>query len=118
MADLPSYVVVRMAGYSEEVDPSVERIEMERGMAKQVVKNSRVVVSLQVSLLMATTQQSEDFLDWYCDVIGRVGFFNMRHPRTGQTISARFVGGNIGTLRSVSGTDHLWQRDVVVEYLR
>lgn len=118
MAALPSYVVVRMSGYSEQFDPSVERTEMERGMPKQRVLNSRVIVSLQVSLLMETTEQAEDFLDWYHDVIGRIGFFNMRHPRTGQTISARFPGGQIGTLSSAAGTDHLWQRDVVIEYLR
>lgn len=118
MAALPGYVVVRMSGYSEDVEPSVERTEMERGLAKQRVINSHVVVTLNVSFLFATTADSEAFLDWYCDVIRRVEFFDMRHPRTGEMISARFPGGAIGTLQSIAGTDHLWQRDLAVEYQR
>jgi len=115
---LPSYVVVRMAGYAEDVEPSVERTEMERGLPKQRRLNSDLLVRLQVSFLFRTTADAESFLDWYDDTIGRIGFFDMRHPRTGATISARFPGGAIGTLRSLAGTDHLWQRDLVVEYLR
>jgi len=118
MPALPSYVVVRMSGYSEDVEPSVQRTEMDRGLAKQRVVNSHVVVTLNVSFLFLTAADSEAFLDWYCDVIRRVGFFDMRHPRTGEAISARFPGGAIGTLQSISGTDQLWQRDLAVEYMR
>lgn len=118
MAALPSYVVVRMAGYSEDIEPSVERTEMERGPAKQKLLNSQVLVHLNLSFLFATSAESEDFLDWYFDTIQRIGYFTMEHPRTGETVTVRFPGGNIGTLRSLSGTDHLWQRDLAVEYLR
>lgn len=118
MAALPSYVVVRMAGYSEEIDPGVERTEMERGPAKEKILNTRVTVTLKVSFLFATTDDSEDFLDWYFDTIKRIGYFDMSNPATGQVLSVRFPGGDIGTLRSLSGTDHLWQRDLAVEYMR
>lgn len=118
MAALPSYVTVRMTGFSESFDASVQRTEMERGMPKQRLLNTQVLQKLNVSLLMATAEQAEDFIDWYLDTIKRIGFFTMRHPRTGATISVRFEGGSIGELRSISGTDGLWQRDVVVEYLR
>lgn len=118
MAALPSYVVVRMSGYSEDIEPSVERTEMERGPAKQMLLNSQVLVTLKLSFLFPTTARSEEFLDWYMDTIKRIGYFDMRHPRTGQTVSVRFPGGNIGTLRSLSGTDYLWQRDLSVEYMR
>lgn len=118
MAVLPSYVTVRMANYGEQLEPSVERTEMERGPAKERVLNSRVMVTLTVSFLFVTSQQAEDFLDWYHDVIKRIGYFDMAHPRTGATISAKFPGGDIGSLKSLAGTDHLWQRDLTVEYLR
>lgn len=118
MAALPGYVVVRMTGYGEQFDPSVERTEMERGLAKQRVINHSVVDVLKLSFLFATSAHAESFLDWYHDTIKRVGFFDMAHPRTKATISARFPGGDIGTLQSIAGTDHLWQRDLTVEYLR
>ena len=118
MAALPGYVVVRMAGYTEDLDPSVLRTEMDRGPAKQRVQNHHTIETLQVSFLFATSLQAEAFLDWYHDDIRRVGYFDMVHPRTGATISARFPGGSIGTLRSIAGTDHLWQRDLAVEYQR
>lgn len=118
MAALPSYVTVRMSGYSESFDPSVERTEMERGPAKQAIKNTHVMAMLAVSFLFPTSADAEAFLDWYHDTIVRIGYFDMDHPRTGQTISVRFPGGDIGTLQSLAGTDHLWQRDLAVEYLR
>jgi hypothetical protein len=115
---LPSYVVVRMAGYSEDFDPSVQRTEMERGPPKERRLNSQVLMRLSLSFLFRTSADAESFLDWYEDTIGRIGYFTMTHPRTGATITAKFPGGNIGSLRSITGTDHLWQRDLAVEYLR
>lgn len=118
MATLPSYVTVRMSGYGEEFDPSVERTEMERGIPKQRCINTRVMATLRLSFLFPTSTDAANFEEWYFDTIKRIGWFDMTHPRTGGTISARFPGGNIGEMRSISGTDHLWQRDLTVEYLR
>lgn len=118
MPSLPEYVIVRPTGYSETFQPSVIRTEMERGLPKQRVLNSQVLYNLNLSLIVESNQQAEDFLDWYMLVIRRIGFFDMLHPRTGQLINVRFVGGDIGTLQSISGARRLWQRDVVVEYLR
>lgn len=118
MATLPSYVVVRMAGYKENFDPSVLSTPMERGPAKERLLNSRVTMQLGVSFLFRTSAEAEAFLDWYFDTIERIGSFTMRHPRTGETITAKFPRGEIGELRSIADTDHLWQRDLVIEYLR
>lgn len=118
MAALPSYVIVRPTGYSESHEPAVQRTEMERGMPKQKLLNTQVLMKLHLSLLVETSQQAEDLLDWYLDTIKRIGFFTMTHPRTGANISVRFEGGEFGELRSLSGTGTLWQRDVVVEYQR
>jgi len=118
MPALPSYVIVRPTGYSESLDPSVERTEMERGMPKQRVINTQVLQKLHLSLLVHTAAEAEEFLDWYLLDIRRIGFFTMQHPRTGAIVNVRFENGDIGSLRSISGSDGLWQRDVVVEYLR
>lgn len=118
MATLPAYAEIRMSSWSESFDPSVQRTEMERGLPKQSVLNSGVLMKMKCSLLFRSTADDVAFLDWYFGVIHRVGFFSMTHPRTGQTINARFEGGNVGEVRSITGTDGLWQRDVTIEYLR
>lgn len=118
MASLPAYTVVRMTGFSEDIEPSVQRTEMERGVAKQRVINTHVVVTANMSFLFMTSADAAAFEAWYFDVIKRVQWFTMTHPRTGATITARFPGGAIGELRSIAGTDHLWQRDLSVEYMR
>ncbi|MFC4729086.1 hypothetical protein [Coralloluteibacterium thermophilus] len=118
MATLPSYVDVRMSSWSEAIKPNVEVVEMERGPDKYRVLNSRATVRMSCALLFRTTQDDLDFLDWYFDVIEQVNYFTMTHPRTGQQIQARFVHGDIGEVRSISGTDGLWQRDAVIEYMK
>lgn len=118
MASLPPYVTVRMSGHEEDIAPSVQRTEMERGPAKQVLLNSQVTMNPKFTLLFKTTADHEMFIDWYLNTIQCVDYFNMIHPRTGELIKARFPEGKIGTLRSLSGTDQLWQRDVTLEYLR
>lgn len=118
MVELPSYVIVRMSGYSEQFDPSVERSEMERGPPKERVLNSQVLMTLNLSFLFETTDHEQAFFDWYRLTLKRIQRFTMQHPRTGEVITVKFLGGNIGTLRSVSGTDHLWQRDLSVEYMQ
>lgn len=118
MAAIPSYVTVRMSSWSEQVQPNVEVTEMERGPAKYRRINSRQTVRMNCSFLLRDTDDDVDFMTWHRDVLGEIGYFDMTHPRTGQTISVRFVEGDIGQVQSIAGTDHLWQRDVVLEYMR
>ena len=118
MASLPSYVDVRMSNWAESIKPNAEVTEMERGPDKYRRLNSRAAIRMTCSLLFRSTADDLAFLDWYFDVIGEIGYFEMAHPRTGETISARFVQGDVGEVRSIAGTDHLWQRDVVLEYMR
>ena len=118
MATLPSYVTVRMSNWSERAEPNVEVTEMERGPAKYRRINSRQTMRVSCSLLFLTTDDDLDFMTWHRDVLKEIGYFDMVHPRTGQVVSARFVEGDIGEVQSITGTDHLWQRDVVLEYMR
>ena len=118
MADFPSYTCFQSGSFSESFDPSVERTEMERGPAKQMKLNSRVMVKFTGNLLFKSKADAASFETWYFDTIGRIGWFNMNHPRTGAAIVARFVGGDIGEL-SPTGPD--WSvsvRPVQIEYLR
>ena len=116
MATLPSYVIVQFPEWGEGFDPSVERTEMERGPAKQVIRNSRVMKQVRAGFLFKTAADSEAFEVWYFDVIGRIGWFDVVHPRTRATISARFVGGDIGELVPVGPGFSLTRRTVTLEF--
>lgn len=118
MASLPNYVRVTFGGYSESFDPAIERVEMERGVPKMSARNSQVLMKLGISLLFMSKADIASFETWYFDTIGRVGFFDMAHPRTGATISARFENADIGQLVPLAPRFGLARRDVVIEYLR
>lgn len=118
MAEFPDYVCVTFDNYSEGFDPSVERTEMERGPAKQRRINSRVEASINATLTFTSKADAASFESWYFDTIQRIGYFDIEHPRTGQTISARFRGGDIGELSPLSPDWSVSQRSVTFEYLR
>ena len=118
MAEFPDYVCVSFDNYSEPFDPSVERTEMERGPAKQRRINSRVEQQIQATLTFDGKQAAADFEDWYFNTINRIGYFDIEHPRTGQTISACFRGGDIGELTTLTPGFEVTQRHVVLEYMR
>lgn len=109
---------VLLEGYGESFEPSVERSAMERGVPKQRVINARVLCELKTTVLFESAAAIELFDRWYFDTIGRVGWFDMEHPRTGTTISARFKGGDIGTLVPLTSGFGLARRDLTLEYLR
>lgn len=119
MSALPAYARVILEGQSEEFDPSVERVEMERGRPLMRTINSQVLMKLKCTLLFHRPQDIENFDAWYFTTIKRIGQFTMRHPRTGQQITANFEGGSIGQLAPLPGG---WgkggARAVTIEYLR
>lgn len=118
MAALPSYVRMLRDGAGVQFDPGVLVSEMERGLAKTRVTQSRVVVQVAATLFFRTRQDSIAFEDWYFDVIKRVGFFDWRDQRTGKVLSVRFKGGDIGKLEPLTSRYGKAQRSVTLEYLR
>ena len=118
MAQFPSYVKIRFAGYAEEFDPSVERVEMERGVPKMRLVNSQVMQDLMATLQFNSAAEAAAFEAWYFDDIKRIGWFTMEHPRTKATITARFKNGGIGRLVPLMTQFKFSVRDVVLEYLR
>lgn len=118
MASLPSYVGLLYDSIRPSFDPSVARSEMERGVPKERVLNSRVLAEIAVTLDFANPVDAMSFEDWYFNDIRRVGWFDFRHPLSGQLLRGHFKAGAIGELRPVEGADRPWQRDVTMEYLR
>jgi hypothetical protein len=118
MAELPSYVRILRDGAGVQFDPGVLASEMERGLAKMRVSQSRVVVQVAATLYFRTRKDSLSFEDWYFNTIKRIGWFNWRDKRTGAVRSVRFKGGDIGNLEPLSpGFGHS-KRSVTLEYLR
>lgn len=118
MAALPPYTRLLLDGAVETFDPAIVKSEMERGLAKQRVGNSRVIKKLSATLMFKTAADATAFEDWYFNIIRRIGFFDVVHPRTGQTIAMRFEGGAIGDLVPKIGRFEVATRAVVLEYLR
>lgn len=118
MAQWPAYAKIALGGFGEEFDPSIRRTEMERGMPKQAIQNTHVVQELTFTVIFETNKAANDFEDWYFNDLRRIGFFDLRNPRTRQTVSARFKEAKIGTLTPVTGGFGVSQRTVTVEYLR
>lgn len=117
MASLPDYVSILFPGQSESFDPAVVRSEMERGLAKQRAGSSRVVRKLNATLLFGTQADVDAFEDWYFNEIKRIGFFSVRHPRTGLMVAMRFEGADIGELQPVANGYHIATRAVILECL-
>lgn len=118
MAALPSNVLVAFPGQKKSIAPSVLRSEMERGVPKQRLLNTRALVTQAMTLYFPSLEVAEQFEAWYFDTIGRIDWFTMTHPFTGATITARFPGGEIGDLVPDEKEVGDYRRDLTVEYLR
>ncbi len=118
MASMPSIARVVFDGQKRSFDPDVERDEMERGVAKQRIRNSQVMMKQTLTLYFRSIEDATTFDDWYFDVIGRVGWFTMVHPFTGKLITARFENGAIGVLVPDEKLEGDYRLDAVLEYLR
>lgn len=118
MSAFPAYVKILVADVGEEFDPSVLRSDMDRGPPKQRIENSRVSQELAATLLFSSKTEMADFETWYITDIKRIGYFDLVHPRTGATVSARFKGGSIGRLSPRNPQYTSASRQVTFEYMR
>ena len=118
MAQLPTNLTILLDDAGEEFDPGIVKSEMERGLAKMRVGQSRVVVNVSATLLFDSAQAAADFETWYFDTIRRIGAFTWVDPRTGATRTGRFKDGAIGKLVPTIADFAQSKRAVTLEYLR
>jgi len=118
LADFPSYAHILADGFTESFDPAVERTDMERGVPKQRLVNTQVMAKVSATILFRKKADIASFESWYFDTIKRIGWFQIKHPRTGATITARFEGGSIGTLVPLGPAFYIASRTVILEYQR
>lgn len=101
-----------------QFDPGVVVSEMDKGLAKMRVGQSRVVVDVTATLFFGSRSDANAFEDWYFNEIRRIGWFDWRDARTGKLHSVRFKGAAIGKLTPVSARYGRSKRQVTLEYLR
>lgn len=121
MATFPSYVQIALGSTSEDRAPVVLRTEMERGVPKQRRMASDTMVTVPVTLMFKSKQNSDDFETWFDTQINSgADWFSWIDPRSGTVRQARFVGGKLGALIPVHGTWRIprCQRTATFEYLR
>ena len=118
MEKLPAVARITFDGQKRSIDPSVERTEMERGVPRQRLLNSQVLVKQSMIFYFANIDDAMAFDAWYFDAIKRIGWFEMVHPYTGKVIKARFENGAIGDLVPDEKLPGDFRLDAVVEYMR
>lgn len=113
---LPSYARPIMSTASDTPKPKVERIEMDRGPAQQRLVNARVLRNMALELLFESNDDVNSFDTWYTTTINVIGWFTMKHPRTGATITARFPSGTLGDVVPVTNQYGISSVKTSVEY--
>lgn len=104
---------------TETPEPIVERNAMERGVPKQRRIASDARVEVQLTLHFSTATQVADFETWfYTTIKAGQDFFDWPHPRTGATLQARIVGGELGALSYLAPTLGWAKRSLKLEYWR
>lgn len=116
MAQLPDYVKIVLAGYSDEPEPDIIESRMARGVSKTRIGNTKISTKIGATLLFTRREDSVAFVQWWRNTIKRAGWFDVRDPHTRAVKSMRFVGGSIGSAVPVAGNFSLVQRQVTLEY--
>lgn len=118
MAAFPSNLKI-LIETSETPGSVVLRSEMERGVPKQRRIAADVLVTVPIAVIFFTKQQAADFETWfYGSINGGVDFFDWADPRTGTTVQARIVGGQLGPLEPLRTNYELSRRSMTLEYIR
>lgn len=119
MASFPTGMRYDWRDMSETPDAVVERTAMERGIPKQRRTASDARVEVAITLHFDSAAEITDFETWfYTTVHAGQDFFDWTHPRTGATVQARVVGGELGALKYLRRTLDRATRPLKIEYWR
>lgn len=119
MATWPTGMRYDWRDFSETPEPVVERSEMERGRPKQRRIASDARVEVQLTLHFDSKAEIAAFEDWfYTTIKAGQDVFDWPHPRTGVTVQAQVVGGELGPLTYLRGPLDKAKRSLKIEYWR
>lgn len=116
MNELPSGVRLLFTGFNEEPHPEVQRDEMDRGPINQELLNSRMRWTMPLALFLDRAETFDALITWYTDTIRVIGWFNMKHPRTGKELRVRLVDGKLGALQPIRPGWKAGTVDITVEF--
>lgn len=103
----------------EAPQPVVERTQMERGIPRQRRVASDPMVQMQLQVYFDTKAEAAAFETWfYTDLLAGQDWFTFTHPRTGQTVNARVVNGELGPLKFEQRTLEASNRSLRIEFVR
>lgn len=118
MNEMPQGVRPLYSGFSEEPHPDVQRDEMDRGPVNQELLNSRIRWTLQLDLLLEEETAFDALIVWYSQTIRVIGSFDMKHPRTGETLRCSLVDGKLGVLQPIRPGFKAGTVPITVEFYR
>lgn len=111
----PSYAKIQFAGYSQQRESALMRTEMESGPPRQVKVRSRVMLTRNVKIYLASKADFQSFESWYASTINMgASWFNFADPVSGNTVMARFVSGGYAASPLVGGLEG-WMVDAKIE---
>ena len=105
------------AGLTETRGSALLRVETEAGPPKQRRRSTRVMVRLAGNLLFRSKSDYSTFETFFSVAVKNgQDWFDFRHPRTGTTVQARFVGGSeLGAMQYLAARG-LYRLPVELEY--
>ena len=120
MATFPSYVSLRMAGYSEQASNIVARSEMERGVPRTRRTSSDPLIKVGVTLGFRSQADVAAFRTWFFSPAGAgagAAWFDWTDPRTNSVRSARLVADSMGPLVPLKTRFAIAEQACVFEYV-
>lgn len=116
MATFPTYAQIMVDGYSLKRESALLRSEMESGPPKQAKIKTRVMVKRSIKIYLDSYTNYQNFMTWFANDINQgADFFDMPDPITQtETISARFVGGDLSMVPLTHTNEH-WSISAEIE---
>lgn len=119
MAAFPTGLRLEWRDMAEAPETVVAREPMERGIPKQRRIASDARVEMPITIHFDSAAEIADFETWFYTTINAgQDFFDLPHPRTGATLQARIVGGELGPLTYLRRTLDKAKRTIKVEWWR
>jgi len=95
------------SGFKRNVSANVLRSEMESGVPKQVLINSKKIRRFPVTYLFTDVEYTL-FETWVKQTITFIGVFDWTDPFTGQLLQAHIVNGDISDARPMNPQMDRW----------
>ena len=116
MSAFPAYAQILYKDFSQNRESALIRTEMESGPPKQARIKSRVMVTQNIKIYLASKADFASFQSWYKnDITDGADWFDYVDPITGSTIQARFRDGGYNSSPMTADLQN-WELSAQIEY--